>query len=373
MRRVRRRVAGRDAPQLARHRRLAGHGPEAQRTHEHAARVVRDEVVEAGHAGGRAEEQRVIVAHVTARDHDAAAGVRHEAADAAPRGQHRGDRAVRRPAVHPAGHDVAEEQPPGGWDGSGRGPSTSTCPSLRTSKLTGPTARARPAPRATPPSGGRVDAVVVARAQDERGPVAAGARGLHVAPARRPGRPSGRPRPGRRAAGRRAAAARRATRPGSAPAPRRAARPAAPARAAAGVAVLARAGLEVGGRRLGDDRGQRHDRVAARRRPQGQRAAGRVADRDDPGQVERRVERGEVVDPGGDVVERRGPPPAPAGAAELEVPRRPAARHEVVGEVGHQRQGVGVLPPAAVEQDGHRVGSRAGGRRRSPSWRGWGP
>ena len=109
MRRVRRRVAGRDAPQLARHRRLAGHGPEAQGADEDAARVVRDEVVEAGHPGGRAEEQRVVVAHVAARDHDAAPGVRHEAADAAPRGQHRDHRAVRRPAMHPAGHDVAEE------------------------------------------------------------------------------------------------------------------------------------------------------------------------------------------------------------------------------------------------------------------------
>ena len=66
----------------------------------------------------------------------------------------------------------------------------------------------------------------------------------------------------------------------------------------------------------------------APRRPQRQVAAGRVADRGDAPEVERRVELGEVVDRRGHVVERRRPAAAraKADAAVLDVPGRPSAR-----------------------------------------------
>ena len=113
MRRMRRRIPRRDAPQRAGDGRLARHRAEAQRADEHPAGVVGDEVVEAGHARRRREQHGVAVADVAPRDDDAAGGVRHQAADPPAPREHGPHDPVRGPAVHPAGHDVAEEDAAG--------------------------------------------------------------------------------------------------------------------------------------------------------------------------------------------------------------------------------------------------------------------
>jgi hypothetical protein len=111
--------------------------------------------------------------------------------------------------------------------------------------------------------------------------------------------------------------------------------------------------LEIEHAGLGDDRGDRHARIVAGRGPRREVAAGGMADRHDAAEVDA-VERGQVVDGGGDVVERLRNAAAAAEPAVLDVPGRPAAPREVLAQRVHQGQVVAVAPEAAVEHDGDR-------------------
>jgi hypothetical protein len=126
---------------------------------------------------------------------------------------------------------------------------------------------------------------------------------------------------------------------------------------------------EVDHTRLGDRPGGAHGglgtgcpggEAAPGGRPQRQMAAGRVADHDDPSEVERSVEPADVVDTGRDVLERGGPatPAAPAEAAVLEVPDGPAAAGQVRDERILKPEVVLRPPVAAVDQDGDGPGRR---------------
>src|SRR5215211_1382334 len=125
---------------------------------------------------------------------------------------------------------------------------------------------------------------------------------------------------------------------------------------------------------LRDGAGEPHARVGARRarrqlaargRPQGELAAGRVTDADDPGEIERLVERAEMIDPSRDVLERRRPPAsaAKAKAPVLEVPDRPAAAREVRDEQVLEPEPVTGAPESAVDEHGHGPRGTARGRR----------
>ncbi len=103
---------------------------------------------------------------------------------------------------------------------------------------------------------------------------------------------------------------------------------------------------------LGHDAGDRHRRIAPGRRPRRQVAAGRVADRDDAAQVERRVDVGEGVDRRGHVVERRRVPTAAADAAVLDVQRRPATCRQRRRQRSAERQVEALPPEATVDDDG---------------------
>ena len=115
--------------------------------------------------------------------------------------------------------------------------------------------------------------------------------------------------------------------------------------------------LEVEHARLRDDAGDRHPRPRPRRGERGEVAAGGVADRHDPVEVERREHVAQVVDAGRHVLERV----RPAAAAEapeppvLEVPRRPAALGQVAAETVHELARVLRAPEAAVDDDGDGV------------------
>jgi hypothetical protein len=101
------------------------------------------------------------------------------------------------------------------------------------------------------------------------------------------------------------------------------------------------------------------DRFAAvRREPEGEVAAGRVADGDDALQIEvvRGGEVAEVGAPPSDVLECAWPAAARfADAAELQAPRGDAGRGECGAQVADVQQVVLGAPEAAVEHDGHRV------------------
>ena len=116
---------------------------------------------------------------------------------------------------------------------------------------------------------------------------------------------------------------------------------------AVGQPQLARSG-QVQHARLGDDAGERDLRRLAGRRPRRQVPAGAVADRHDATAVHRQV--GQQIDRGGHVVERRGHAAAVAEPAVLDVPRRPAARGEILRQRLHQVQSVLVLPEPAVDE-----------------------
>ena len=126
---------------------------------------------------------------------------------------------------------------------------------------------------------------------------------------------------------------------------------------------------------LRDDAGHRDARRLARGEPRREMPAGGVPDRDDAVAVERDVpcamcrQVREVVDRGGDVVERLRVAAArePAEAAVLDVPRRPAARGEVGAQRAHQLAAVLRAPEAAVEHDGDgEAARRRPGRKSSP-------
>ena len=80
-----------------------------------------------------------------------------------------------------------------------------------------------------------------------------------------------------------------------------------------------------------------------------------MPDRDDAPEVDRNVarERGELVDRGGDVGERRGPAAAgpEADPPVLDVPGGPASRGEVAAERLVQAPVVAPLPEPAVQDD----------------------
>ena len=105
---------------------------------------------------------------------------------------------------------------------------------------------------------------------------------------------------------------------------------------------------------LGDDAGDGDGRIGARRRPRREVAAGRVADADDPRQVERRVDIGQRVDGRADVVERRRVPAAVADAPVLDVPGRPSPWRQRRRQRSTERQVVAGPPEPAVDHDGHR-------------------
>ena len=107
--------------------------------------------------------------------------------------------------------------------------------------------------------------------------------------------------------------------------------------------------LQVQHTRLRDHLRHRHQRVLARRRPGRQMAAGGVADRDHAREVD--IQRGQEVDRVGHVLERGGHATAVAQPPVLDVPRRPAARREVLRERVHQRQVVAIAPEPAVDED----------------------
>ena len=120
-------------------------------------------------------------------------------------------------------------------------------------------------------------------------------------------------------------------------------RPAEQARGRAARQAQAGGLAEVDHAGLGDRRGRTHGglgagraggQAAPRRGPQGEVSAGRMADDDHPREVERSVEAAEMVDAGGDVLERGGPAAAaaPAEPPVLEVPDGPAAPGEVRDE-----------------------------------------
>jgi len=107
---------------------------------------------------------------------------------------------------------------------------------------------------------------------------------------------------------------------------------------------------------LGDDPREPHARLGARRGPQRELPARGVPDGHDAVAVDRGVERGQVVDAGGDVLGRHRPAAAAdlPDAAELDVPRRDAPADEVAGEIVGELERVLLTPEAAVHEDGDR-------------------
>ena len=99
----------------------------------------------------------------------------------------------------------------------------------------------------------------------------------------------------------------------------------------------------------------------ARRRPERELPSGRVPDRGNAREIERRLDVGERVDSGGHVQERLRPPASAADAAVLEVPRGEAVRGQVEAEPLHERAVVLRAPVPAVHDDGNRM--RPGARR----------
>ena len=104
---------------------------------------------------------------------------------------------------------------------------------------------------------------------------------------------------------------------------------------------------------LGDDAGEPHPRLGARGGPERELATRGVADGHDPVAVDGRVDLGQIIDPGGDVLSRHRPASAAdlADAAELDVPRRDAPAHEVAGEIVGELERVLLTPEAAVHED----------------------